>query len=48
MREDWIDYLERAYFKRLLDRHNRNVAEAAQVAGVDRTYDYRNIRRYGL
>ncbi len=48
VREDWIDYLERAYFKRLLDRYNRNVAEAAQAAGVDRTYVYRLIRRYDL
>jgi DNA-binding NtrC family response regulator len=48
VREDWIDYLERAYFKRLLDKHQRNVSEAAQEAGVDRTYVYRLIRRYGL
>jgi DNA-binding NtrC family response regulator len=48
VREEWIDYLERAYFKRLLDKHDRNVSEAAQAAGVDRTYVYRLIRRYSL
>jgi len=48
VREDWVDFLERAYFKRLLAKHDRNVAEAAQSAGVDRTYIYRLIRRYGL
>ncbi len=48
VREEWVDYLERAYFKRLLEKHERNVAEAAQAAGVDRTYIYRLIRRYGL
>ena len=48
VREDWVDFLERAYFKRLLTKHGRNVAEAAQSAGVDRTYIYRLIRRYGL
>ncbi|MBL9028231.1 MAG: helix-turn-helix domain-containing protein, partial [Myxococcales bacterium] len=46
--EEWIDYLERAYFRRLLERHGRNVSEAAQAAGVDRTYVYRLIRRYGI
>ncbi len=48
VREEWIDYLERAYFRRLLERHGRNVSEAAQAAGVDRTYVYRLIRRYGI
>ncbi len=48
VREEWIDYLERAYFTRLLENHGRNVAEAAQAAGVDRTYIYRLIRRYSL
>jgi DNA-binding NtrC family response regulator len=48
VREEWIDFLERAYFKRLLEGHGRNVSEAAQAAGVDRTYVYRLIRRYGL
>jgi DNA-binding NtrC family response regulator len=48
VREEWVEHLERAYFARLLEAHDRNVALAAQAAGVDRTYIYRLIRRYGL
>jgi transcriptional regulator with GAF, ATPase, and Fis domain len=47
-REEWLDWLEREYFRRLLARHDRNVAEAAREAGVDRTYVYRLIRRHDL
>jgi two-component system, NtrC family, response regulator GlrR len=48
VREKWIDQFEKQYFQALLERHARNVAAAAQAAGVDRTYVYRMIRRYGL
>jgi two-component system response regulator GlrR len=48
VREAWIEQLERAYFTELLERHARDVAAAAREAGVDRTYVYRLIRRYGL
>jgi transcriptional regulator with GAF, ATPase, and Fis domain len=47
-RERWIDQGERDYVKRLLDRHRRNVAAAAEEAGLDRTYLYRLIRKHGL
>ena len=47
-RERWIDQGEREYVQRLLDRHGRNVALAAEAAGLDRTYLYRLIRKHGL
>jgi transcriptional regulator with GAF, ATPase, and Fis domain len=47
-RERWIDHGEREYVSRLLERHGRNVAAAAESAGVDRTYLYRLIRKHGL
>ena len=47
-RERWIDHGEREYVLRLLERHGRNVAAAAETAGLDRTYVYRLIRKHGL
>jgi transcriptional regulator with GAF, ATPase, and Fis domain len=47
-REAWIDTGEREYVRRLLLRHDRNVAAAAREAGVDRTYVYRLIRKHEL
>jgi transcriptional regulator with GAF, ATPase, and Fis domain len=47
-RERWIDHGEREYVRRLLERHGRNVAVAAEAAGLDRTYVYRLIRKHGL
>ena len=47
-RERWIEQGEREYLRRLLDRHERNVAGAAEQAGLDRTYVYRLIRKHGL
>jgi two-component system response regulator GlrR len=47
-REAWIDSGEREYVRRLLLRHDRNVASAAREAGVDRTYIYRLIRKHEL
>jgi DNA-binding NtrC family response regulator len=47
-RERWIEQGEREYLRRLLDRHDRNVAGAAEQAGLDRTYVYRLIRKHGL
>jgi transcriptional regulator with GAF, ATPase, and Fis domain len=47
-RERWIDHGEREYVRRLLERHGRNVALAADHAGLDRTYVYRLIRKHGL
>jgi DNA-binding NtrC family response regulator len=48
VRERWLDYLEREYFRELVERHGRNINEAASAAGVDRTYVYRLIRKHGL
>ncbi len=47
-RERWIDHGEREYVRRLLERHGRNVAAAAETAGLDRTYVYRLIRKHDL
>ena len=47
-REAWIDAGEKEYVRRLLLRHNRNVAAAAREAEVDRTYIYRLIRKHEL
>jgi transcriptional regulator with GAF, ATPase, and Fis domain len=47
-REAWIDCGEREYVRRLLLRHDRNVAAAAREAEVDRTYIYRLIRKHEL
>ena len=47
-REQWIGQGERAFLRVLLDRHDSNVAAAAKEAGIDRTYMYRLMRKYGL
>jgi transcriptional regulator with GAF, ATPase, and Fis domain len=47
-REAWIDAGEKEYIRKLLLRHNRNVAAAAREADVDRTYIYRLIRKHDL
>ena len=39
---------EREYLRRLMTRHGGQVAEAAQSAGVNRTYLYRLLRKHGL
>jgi len=47
-KDRWLEHLERAYLAGLLDRHQRNVAQVAEQAGVDRSYIHRLIRRYAL
>jgi len=47
-REACVDAFEREYVRKILERHAGNVSEAAQAAGVDRTYVYRLIRKHGL
>jgi transcriptional regulator of acetoin/glycerol metabolism len=47
-RESWVDSGEKEYIRRLLLRHDRNVAAAAREAEVDRTYIYRLIRKHEL
>jgi transcriptional regulator with GAF, ATPase, and Fis domain len=44
----WIDHFEMTYVSELLDRNRGNVAAAARQAGVDRTYFFRLIRKYGI
>jgi len=44
----WIDEFEMAYVRELLQRNKGNVAAAARQAGVDRTYLFRLIRKYGI
>ncbi len=40
--------VEREYLRVLLERTGRNVNRVAELAGIDRTYVYRLMRRYGL
>ena len=47
-REQWIDHGEREYVRRLLERHQKSVSDAAREAGVDRTYIYRLMRKHNL
>jgi transcriptional regulator with GAF, ATPase, and Fis domain len=47
-RDVWMDMLERDYISRLLSRCRNNVPAAAQIAGVNRTYIYRLIRKHSL
>jgi transcriptional regulator with GAF, ATPase, and Fis domain len=47
-RENWIELGEREYLRRMLERHDRNVATLAKEAQVDRTYIYRLIKKYKL
>jgi transcriptional regulator with GAF, ATPase, and Fis domain len=47
-REMWKDAGDKEYVRRLLLRHDRNVAAAAKEAGIDRTYIYRLIRKHDL
>jgi two-component system response regulator GlrR len=48
VRERWLEVLEREYVRALLGRTQRNVKAAAEVAGVDRTYLYRLIKKHDL
>jgi two-component system, NtrC family, response regulator GlrR len=47
-REQWLELGEREYLRRMLERHNRNIATLAKDAGVDRTYIYRLMKKYKL
>ncbi len=47
-RDAWVDAGEKAYLKRLLLKHDRNVLAAAKEADVDRTHLYRLIRKHEL
>jgi DNA-binding NtrC family response regulator len=43
-----LDDFERRYLSTLLERHGSNMSQAATLAGIDRVYLYRLIRRHGL
>jgi transcriptional regulator with PAS, ATPase and Fis domain len=47
-RENWIELGEREYLCRMLERHDRNVANLSKEAEVDRTYIYRLMKKYKL
>ena len=47
-RERCIMELERRYLAALLDKQGNRVSAAARVAGVDRIYFYRLLRKHGL
>lgn len=44
----WVDQFEVTYVTEVLRRNRGNVAAAARQAGVDRTYLFRLIRKYGI
>jgi two-component system, NtrC family, response regulator GlrR len=44
----WTDQFEVAYVHAVLDHNKGNVAAAARQAGVDRTYIFRLMRKYGI
>jgi DNA-binding NtrC family response regulator len=45
---EYTVYAEREYLRRLMDRCRGDTARAAKVAGVDRTYIYRLLRKHAL
>ena len=47
-REQWVEAGECEYLRRLLAKHNRNIAAVARDAGLDRTYIYRLLRKHML
>jgi DNA-binding NtrC family response regulator len=48
VRERALLAIERDYVKGLLERHDRNISEAAEAAGLNRTYLYRLVAKHGL
>jgi two-component system response regulator GlrR len=48
MRERVLQAAEREYIKALLERHGRNIAAAAETAGLNRTSLYRLVSKHGL
>ncbi len=47
-RERWLNTLESAYLRDLLDRHDGNISAAAKTAGVDRKTFHRLVTKYRL
>jgi transcriptional regulator of acetoin/glycerol metabolism len=47
-RDTWMQSLESAYLRDLLDRHGGNVSAAAKAAGIDRKTFHRLASKYGV
>jgi transcriptional regulator of acetoin/glycerol metabolism len=47
-REHWMQSLESAYLRDLLDRHGGNISSAAKAAGIDRKTFHRLASKYGI
>jgi DNA-binding NtrC family response regulator len=47
-KERWMQVLEAAYLRDLLDRHDGNISAAAKAAGIDRKTFHRLINKYQL
>ena len=45
-KERWLQVLEAAYLRDLLDRHDGNISAAAKVAGIDRKTFHRLVHKY--
>jgi DNA-binding NtrC family response regulator len=48
LRERWVSQLEREYLRGLFAKHGRDVTRVAELAGLDRSYVHRLIRKHGL
>ena len=48
VRARWLDHLEREYVSGLLKQHQGNMAQVARVAGLNRSYLYRLVKKHGL
>jgi DNA-binding NtrC family response regulator len=47
-RRHWLAPLEEEYLKRLLEKHNGNISEAARAAEIDRQTIYRLLKKHGI
>ena len=45
-KERWLQVLEAAYLRDLLERHGGNISAAAKVAGIDRKTFHRLVQKY--
>ena len=48
MREQVLQAAERDYLEALLERHDRNISDAAEASGLNRTSLYRLVAKHGL
>jgi two-component system response regulator GlrR len=47
-RERWLEHLEREYIQAMMRKHDRNITQVAQEAGLDRSYVHRLIKKHGI